>query len=265
MKILASDYDGTFRVDNVVTKENIEAVHAWRKAGNAFGMVSGRSMESIRKEIEEHGIEVDFVVGNNGGVIYSKEFEELKSYYIPFEKAKEIISYLRREVCISYVLNNGYHRCKVVLDETAEDKKYAQMNMTLSEADILKEKRIAQIVASIEKPEDTERIANYINAHFKGYACGYRNINCVDITPYGVSKSTGLSYMVKKLQVLLKDVYAIGDSFNDIPMLDTFHGIAMQQAPMQVKSYTEMEVASVAECIQKLLTQNSNNKIDKQS
>lgn len=253
MKILASDYDGTFRVHNVVTKENIEAVHAWRAAGNVFGLVSGRSMESIRKEIELHQIEVDFVIGNNGGVIYSKDFEELKSYYIPFEKAEEIIAYLRRETCISYVLNNGYYRAKVVLDETREDAKYAQVVMTLSEEDILKEKRIAQIVASVDNGEDSERIANYINAHFKGYACGYRNINCVDITPYGVSKATGLSYMVKKLHVHPKDVYAIGDSFNDIPMLETYHGIAMEQAPAQVKSYSEMEAVSVSACIDTLL------------
>lgn len=255
MKILGSDYDGTFRIDNVVTKENIEAVHAWRKAGNAFGMVSGRSIESIRKEIEDYKIEVDFVVGNNGGVVYNKDFEELKSYYIPFEKAEEIIAYLRRETCISYVLNNGYYRAKVVLDAKREDKKYAQSAMKLSEQEVLKEKKIAQIVASLDKDEDCERIANYINAHFHGFACGYRNINCVDITPYGVSKSTGLSYMVKKLQVTQDQVYAIGDSYNDIPMLETFHGIAMNNAPVQVKSYAKQEAESVAACIHTLLGQ----------
>lgn len=255
MKILASDYDGTFRVNDEVSSENIEAVHAWRKAGNAFGFVSGRSMESIRREIEEHGIEIDFVIGNNGGVIYDKDFTEMKSYYIPFEKALDITSYLKRESCVSYVLNNGYHRAKVVLDETKEDSKYANVKLQISEQDILREKRIAQIVASLEKSEDGERIANYINGHFKGFACGYRNINCVDITPHGVSKATGLAYMVKKLQVEKAQVYAIGDSYNDIPMLETFHGIAMSQAPMQVKSYTEMEAKSVSEAIQKLLAQ----------
>lgn len=253
MKILASDYDGTFRVDNEVSKENIEAVHAWRKAGNAFGFVSGRSMESIRREIEEHGIEIDFVIGNNGGVIYDKDFTEIKSYYIPFEKAMDITSYLKKESCVSYVLNNGYHRAKVVLDETKEDSKYANVKLQISEQDILRGKKIAQIVASLEKSEDGERIANYINGHFKGYACGYRNIHCVDITPHGVSKATGLAYMVKKLQVEKEQVYAIGDSYNDIPMLETFHGIAMKEAPMQVKSYTEMEAKSVSEAIQKLL------------
>lgn len=253
MKILASDYDGTFRVNDEVSSENIEAVHAWRKAGNAFGFVSGRSMESIRREIEEHGIEIDFVIGNNGGVIYDKDFTEIKSYYIPFEKALDITSYLKKESCVSYVLNNGYHRAKVVLDETKEDSKYANVKLQISEQDILREKRIAQIVASLEKSEDGERIANYINGHFKGFACGYRNINCVDITPHGVSKATGLAYMVKKLQVEKAQVYAIGDSYNDIPMLETFHGIAMKEAPMQVKSYTEMEAKSVSEAIQILL------------
>ena len=40
MKILACDYYGTLNVGGVVSQENIEAIAAWRAAGNLFGMVS---------------------------------------------------------------------------------------------------------------------------------------------------------------------------------------------------------------------------------
>lgn len=254
MKLFASDYDGTLRTKDMVSQADKDAICAWRKAGNAFGVVTGRSMESIQSDLQLNEIEVDFVVGNNGGAIYDANFKELKTYFIEFHKAKEIIRYLKSENCISYVLNDGYARAKVLLDAKREDKKYATFSSTISEKEILERRSVAQIVASLENDEDTMRIASYIEAHFASSAVGYRNINCVDIIPYGISKATGVSYMVKQLQVSHEDVYTIGDSYNDIPMLETYHGFAMAQAVKQVKSYAQSDVISVAQAILQVLT-----------
>ena len=70
MKILASDYDGTLRTEELVAEKDIEAIARFRKAGNLFGIVTGRSMESLQKEIERNGFTYDFIITNNGGVIY---------------------------------------------------------------------------------------------------------------------------------------------------------------------------------------------------
>lgn len=56
MKILASDYDGTLRTEELVAEKDIEAIARFRKAGNLFGIVTGRSMESLQKEIERNGL-----------------------------------------------------------------------------------------------------------------------------------------------------------------------------------------------------------------
>lgn len=53
MKILASDYDGTLRTEELVDINDIHAIQEFRKAGNVFGLVTGRSMESIQMEIEK--------------------------------------------------------------------------------------------------------------------------------------------------------------------------------------------------------------------
>ena len=50
MKILASDYDGTLRTEELVAEKDIEAIARFSKAGNLFGIVTGRSMESLQKE-----------------------------------------------------------------------------------------------------------------------------------------------------------------------------------------------------------------------
>lgn len=74
MKVLASDYDGTLRTGEMVDTKDVEAIHAFREQGNAFGLVTGRSMESIKKEIERNGFEFDFIIANNGGVVYDANF-----------------------------------------------------------------------------------------------------------------------------------------------------------------------------------------------
>jgi len=249
MKIFASDYDGTLKTAQTVSQANKTAITKWRQNGNLFALVSGRSMESMRQEVLQNELEVDFFIGNNGGAIYDAQFREIKTYYIPFQKALEILAYIKRERSISFVINDGYHRAKTVLDDTREDKKYAHTKTTYSAEAILKRKQIAQIVVSLDNDEDCERIANHINGTFGDIACAYRNVNCVDIAPYGVSKATGLAYMLHHLQIQTDEVFTMGDSFNDIPMLSTFYGFAMAQATTQVKSYAKAECASVADAI----------------
>lgn len=253
MKIFASDYDGTLRTKELVSEENKQAIHTWRNAGNLFVLVSGRSLESMKREIEVNRFEVDYIIGNNGGAIYDANFHELKSYYFPFQEATKIISYIKQERTISYVLNDGFHRSKTILDPSREDKKYANTKMTYTEKELLEKKKIAQIVVSLDREEDTRRISDHINSLFGHVACAYRNVNCVDVAPYGVSKSTGLAYIVHQTGVRHEAVYTIGDSFNDIPMLETFIGFAMNQAPAQVKSYASHIVKQPSDAIMQIL------------
>lgn len=255
MKVFASDYDGTLRTGEFVTQENKDAIARWRKAGNLFVLVSGRSMESMQKELLNNELNVDLLIGNNGGAIYTPAFTEIKSYYLPFEQALQILAYIKKERTISYVLNNGYHRSKTILDLHREDKKYAHTQMKYTEEEILAQKKIAQIVVSLDDPTDCERIATHINDAFHGVAVAYQNVNCVDIAPDGVSKAMGLKEALKGYDVDNGEIYTIGDSYNDQSMIAAFYGFAMEQAPDEVKKDAKKIVATPAEAINWILNQ----------
>ena len=68
MKIIATDFDGTLN-QNGIGREKREAIAAWRKAGNLFGIVTGRGFRSIYEVIKDTGIGYDFLICNNGAVI----------------------------------------------------------------------------------------------------------------------------------------------------------------------------------------------------
>ena len=69
--------------------------------------------------------------------------------------------------------------------------------------------------------------------------CGYR--------------SEGLAYVAYYAGLSEEDVYAIGDSYNDLPMIEEFHGFSVMSAPEKIKESSKQVYLSVADCIDDLL------------
>lgn len=253
MKVLASDYDGTLRTAETVDVQDIEAIHAFRKAGNKFGLVTGRSMESIKKEIERNKFEFDFIVANNGGVVYDDSFQKLQCIYMDFNKALDIIAYIKTLDCVSFVINDGYHRFKVRVDESQIDHKYGDMKEVTNEEEVLDKGKIAQLVISLNDQMLAHEISTYINSQFKGYVIAYPNINCVDIVPEGVSKAEGLYVIESYLDLDHEDIYVIGDSYNDLPMLEAFHGCAVAHAQEDILQAADHVYPDIAAAIKDLM------------
>lgn len=249
MKVLASDYDGTLRTGEMVDTKDVEAIHTFREQGNVFGLVTGRSMESIKKEIERNGFEFDFIIANNGGVVYDANFNKLQCLYMDFNKALDIISYIKTLDCVSFVINDGYNRYKVRVDDSQIDHKYGDMAEVTNEEEVLDKGKIAQLVISLNDQQMAHEISEYINTAFSGYVVAYPNTHCVDIVPAGVSKAEGLYVIESYMDLDHDDIYTIGDSYNDIPMLKEFHGCAVAHAQEDILNAAEHVYDSVADAI----------------
>ncbi len=253
MKLLASDYDGTLRYEAKVVGEDLEAVKRWQNAGNLFVVVTGRSMESFLDELKANDFHCDFIILNNGGVIYDGSGKCLQVSYFDYGKALELIEYIRTLPCASYVINDGFYRHRVVIDPSQEDHKYADMPQEKDEQALLEGGKIAQIVVSLNDDELAQRIVRYINEQFNGYIEAYANRNCVDIVPAGVSKAEGLSYVLQYVGVSEDKVYTIGDSYNDLPMIEEYQGFCVGIAPEEIREKSAHVYFSVAECIDDLM------------
>lgn len=253
MKVLASDYDGTLRTEQFVDKKDIEAIRTFRAAGNMFGIVSGRSIESMKREIKQNGFEYDFIITNNGGVVYDKDFHCLQCLYMNFDKALDIIAYIKTLDCVSFVINDGFHRYKVRVDENQIDHKYGDMKEVSNEAEVLDRGKISQLVVSVNDQMLAHEITDVINREFKGYATAYTNLNCVDIVAEGVSKAEGLYVIENHLDLPHEAIYTIGDSFNDLPMIEEFHGCCVAHAQDEIKQAATYCYESIAAAIEDLM------------
>ena len=69
MKVAASDYDGTLLRGGKIDEETLQAVKKWRAAGNKFGVISGRDYGMLVPQLRAFGLEFDYTVCNNGGII----------------------------------------------------------------------------------------------------------------------------------------------------------------------------------------------------
>ncbi len=101
-----------------------------------------------------------------------------------------------------------------------------------------------------------EATADALADHFKGNkdmyvikaVLPYNGLWAVDFTLAGVDKATGVSRVGKTLGVDPAGMVAVGDSYNDLPMLESCgFSIAMGDAPQEVKDAADFVAPSVQE------------------
>ncbi|MDO4664048.1 MAG: Cof-type HAD-IIB family hydrolase [Erysipelotrichaceae bacterium] len=251
MKLLATDYDGTLKFGDSVQEKDVKAIQEWRKAGNLFAIVTGRSKQSITRELEENNIEVDYFVTNNGGMVFDHKEEILLETTLDNITAIDLM-YVSHEMpgVVSYTVNDGVNRHKVEVHPNLEEHRYANLKPDWTEEEIMDSGRFAQIVYSCSTPEYAEELAKNLNAHFGDIVTAFANNFVVDIVPKGINKASGIDFVSAYAGVNDDEVYCIGDSHNDVPMLEACdNSAAVSMAHANVKEAAHYEFDSVADYI----------------
>lgn len=251
MKLLATDYDGTLRYAQDVMPEDIESIEEWKQAGHKFVIVTGRSKESIDAQIQKFALPCDYVITNNGGMVFDQKGNTMLSNYLDFDTCVDILHGIKKhETVISYVVNDGVHRHRIVLQEGMQDHRYPNLKPDVSEAELLNMSHFAQIVLSMENTNAALELAGKINDLYYDQVVAYPNNIVVDIVPKGISKASGLDFLVEYIGMDENQVYTIGDGHNDIPLIEYgSHGSVMSSADPEVKMHAKVEYNSVSDLI----------------
>ena len=228
MKMFASDYDGTFfkwstsGVSDSI-EENIRQVELWRAAGNLFVFATGRSISQMAL-FTPRGISYDYLIGLNGAVIVSAKTEPIIEEAISPSVAKEIMTLLKSEANI-YDYSAIYG----------------------------KKDGPSQISFTMNSPDDAIKFASFFNSKFDGKAIAFSNERHIDINAQGISKATGVARIAELHNIGNDNIYAMGDSYNDIPMLSAYTGFTLPEASDVVKAKATAVHNSVADALKSLL------------
>ena len=227
MKLIASDFDGTLTRNGRIWEDDLEAISRWRKAGNLFGVVSGRVLFGIECEVERHNIEYDYLVGASGGQAEDSEKKELFAYKCSHKHILDMAQ---------FILDNGGRNCGVGYERTHVTLFDKGRNICEIDRELLKTISYTyQMNTYFATDEEAMMFTEKVNEKFKGIFTAHQNGVCVDIPPYGVTKATGIAKVAEIFGVDKKDIITVGDNCNDLTMLKAFNGVAVSNARAEVK------------------------------
>lgn len=253
-KILASDYDGTINLDGTVDEGTRKAIAAWRQAGHLFVIVSGRFAGQMRTEAEHHRFETDYIIGNCGAVILDGNGVPVRQSLCDSQILKEVIPF-----CVEYsevqsmnvFAGRDTYYC-IYPDETgAAYSEYARSPAILCK----KIPAFHGIAVGFDDCEASREFVDRFNARFGADLTGFYSFGTIDVVPAGVSKASGIAALAEMLDVKKENIISVGDSYNDLPMLEAFQGHIMTSAPVELQERIPRPVDRVETLIYALLEQ----------
>ncbi len=241
---LASDYDGTL-FHGSISEADIEQINRFRAEGHYFGIVTGRSLDSINDEVKNRKIPVDFIIGNNGGAIQNHLNETLLLKTIDFSIIPQIIETIMEFDPIYYGINDGYRVARVLRKQFDHPNPCATY---VSIEEILENKVVSALFAGFNDRLIARLCTEHLNEKFNGLITAYPNKGGLDICAYGINKKSGVDYIANYLNFKSR-IHVIGDSFNDVPMIEGFGGFAMLNGDEEVKQLASNVFASVNDAL----------------
>ncbi|SHK37198.1 hypothetical protein SAMN05216582_1035 [Selenomonas ruminantium] len=249
MKIGASDYDGTLFRQRTIAAEDVAGVKAWRAAGHKFGVVSGRDYGMLMPQLKYYGIESDYAVCNNGGIICRADGTALWQGEIPHN----VLAAMVKEPAV----RRSFHFAFSALDKTylyheregswimREAQEWNFTIVKIKEEDIMNLPQIHQFCLGFPQASEADEVSAIINEKYGDVVEAYPNGCSVDIVPRGVSKKQGIEMLVQLMHWQEPEVYAIGDETNDLPMLEAFQGFTVDTARKAIQEKARAVYPSV--------------------
>lgn len=237
----ASDIDGTLffhnREENYKSQDLIE-IKKFQQNNNYFGVCTGRPMCFI-SDVKD--LELDFYIMSSGAVILDNNFHVVEEH--PISKTSAKLLYEQYKDCSTLIVQTGNMTTSFGNHRENKDVDFIQIN----NIDEIKDEVIYGISIIVDSDEKAYCITQDINHHYSDLV-GHQNKNSIDV----VSRSCSKGKAVKRIKELLKvkTIASIGDSYNDISMLeDSDISFTFYESEDIVKNHADKIVHSIAEAI----------------
>lgn len=253
MKIAACDFDGTLYRDGEVTYTDLAAIKNWRKAGNVFGIVTGRGRDTILRDVTRFSVPYDFLICNNGAMICDAQSQTRYVASLP-QEIRPILAIhpgiQASSQCVFFAGTAQFaHSDKVpywVL------KEYELPRLTLLDALALP--KLHQVSVAYAESDVFERWAELFLESCGEYAEVHINTVSIDITAPNIDKASGIEQLLQlECWDDFTDIFVIGDDKNDLPMIRHFSGYSVSNASLDIQKYSSQVFRCVGEMLHESL------------
>ena len=252
-QLIVSDFDGTLRrSQGGISEENRRAISEYTEQGGIFAICTGRMISSILPYARELGLRGP-IVAYQGAVVQDTESGNLLlDGRIPRGKAAEICDFLENENLHVHVYDGDrffvnkkdeflqwYERACAVCGE------YVQ-----SCADLLREKDISpHKIIVMCSAFDRNSVYDQLSVRFGNeFYVTSSHDNLVEIVPFGINKGEALKFLAKYYRLPIENTIAIGDNYNDLPMIRAAGlGVAVANAEQALRDTADFITSSCDE------------------
>ena len=243
-KVFASDFDGTlyfYKAEVKLPPENVEKIKEYQAAGNYFGLCTGRQVGGLTPFIGGL-IEPDFWITSTGSNIIDRDMKEIRKLFVDRDVIDKIVKDVkprgnRISIDIDGVIN------------VFEEMDYPGEYNVITGMDDAPEGLVHGVGIHCETLEEAAALTKEINDKYGEYLNAFQNVIEVDIAPKGTSKGEAVS-VIRDYYGDCK-VYGIGDSLNDLPLLEAADvSYTFPYAPPEVQAKVTKVVENICEALE---------------
>ncbi|MGL4742172.1 MAG: HAD-IIB family hydrolase [Sarcina sp.] len=245
-KFLISDVDHTIYFLDDRSIKNSKAIKEFQKAGNKVIACTGRSLNGIIETEKEINVKFDHYLLLNGAMVVDEEKNIISHKYIDESCIQGILD-ITGDANVSVCVNDGFDYHLV---------KGNHPSFEIENLDRLKVNKLSGLSVAYRGDDGIfddllNRIANQINQKYGEVVTAYKNTKYIDIVPKGCSKGNAIKELQEEWKLENKDIYTIGDSENDITMLENkdYVSFTFDNSKAFLKEVVNHVVDEFPECI----------------
>ena len=240
--LLITDMDGTLLDSNGnISKENLNAIEKFRKAGGKFCVATGRSVLSMASYFETLKFDIPIIL-YNGSVIYDYNKKEyLHNVFLPetiYDGIEDVMKDFP-DVGVLFVSDECYYipQSNQSVDDFFAYYKIKSIKCTLADVPKQNSKGIFTVPLGM-----MDEFSKYITQKYGSQVHVTRSsVSLCEIIPLNTSKGAALLKLCEILNVDVKNTVAIGDYDNDIELIKNAGiGISVKNATDNLKSVTDI-------------------------
>lgn len=230
-KMIASDYDRTFYLNDEDIEKNKTAIERFRKEGNIFVIATGRSYYHFMKKVNKYNIDYDYAIINHGATVIDKQGNTL--FNMPMNNS---------------VINN-------IKNDLQLDKSIDTFCCSKLETKVpFNHKDLTKINVKYKTKNEAIKMNDQINNKYSDFVTSYNiTSSSIEIISNKTDKSKTIKMLADKLGIENKNIYTIGDGYSDIQMIKDYNGYCMKESVDELKNVAKGEYNSVSNLVYKLL------------
>ncbi|MCB4948639.1 fructose-phosphate phosphohydrolase SppA [Streptococcus mutans] len=254
IKLILSDIDGTILDNNHQVDAHLrDTITELKKESIPFVLASARSPHGMFPIAQELNLGANPIACYNGALIVEgnkEHYQTLIEHGLSKADVKKIVALIKKQfphISINFYSGGDWiveeidQWVQIEADITKESPDIRNFDTLLIDDSIPIHKLL--LIANAQAIQEFFTYLKRVN--FEDASFYLSKDNYLEVTSQSVSKENALLEIAKYYDISLSQTMAIGDNYNDIPMLKLAGlGVAMANAPQAVKNEADIETVS---------------------